>query len=133
MLEFVKNEEKYHEFIRLLRTNSEIAYGFAKNTPITPEQQKKYMAEYGSCYYICLSDDVPVGFVGAVRDDIRVAVLPGYQRKGVGSFMVKELLKRHPEVYARIKVDNKVSLNFFKKLGFKWSFYIMTPPPELKE
>jgi len=133
MLELVKNEEKYHEFIRLLRTNSEIAYGFVKNDPITPEQQKKYMTEYGGCYYICLSDGVPVGFVGAVRDDIRVAVLPGYQRKGVGSFMVKELLKRHPEVYARIKVDNKVSLNFFKKLGFKWSFYIMTPPPELKE
>jgi ribosomal protein S18 acetylase RimI-like enzyme len=129
-LEFVNNEEKYYEFIRLLRMNRLVSYGFVQQTYITPEQHKIYMDRYGSCYYICLADGVPAGYVGAVNDDIRVATLPEYQRVGLGSFMVRELLKRHPSVYARIKVDNSISSNFFKKLGFNLAFYIMTPPNE---
>lgn len=129
ILEFVENEEKYYEFIRLLRIDSRVAYGFVDHSHITPEQQKIYMSQYGKRYYICLSDNVPVGFIGAVGDDLRIAILPEYQRKGIGSFMVGELLKRHPTVYARMKIDNTVSASFFKKLGFTLSYYIMTPPP----
>ena len=129
-LEFVKNEEKYYEFIRLLRTDYRVLYGFVQQVNITSEQQKKYMAKYGKSYYICLVDDVPAGFIGEVNGDIRVATLPEYQRKGVGSFMVKELIKRRPDAYARIKVDNEISHNFFKKLDFKLSFHIMTPPEQ---
>lgn len=133
LLEFVENEEKYYEFIRLLRTNPQLAYGFVDHSPITSEQQKKYMDRYGKCYYICLADGVPVGFIGVVVDDLRVATLPEYQRRGIGSFMVKELLKRHPGVYARIRIDNKISISFFEKLGYKRSFYIMTPPVRVEE
>ena len=100
LLKFVKNEEKYYEFIRFLRMDPRTSYGWVQQDYITPEQQKVYMAQYGKCYYICLADNVPVGYVGAVGDDLRVATLPEYQRRGIGSFMVKEILKRHPTVYA---------------------------------
>lgn len=125
-LEFVKNEEKYYEFIRLLRTDSRVLYGFVQQVQITPEQQTQYMAKYGQCYYICLADGIPAGFIGEIDGDIRIATLPEYQRKGIGSFMVKELMNRHPHAFAKIKIDNDISYNFFKKLGFKLSYYIMT-------
>ena len=132
-LEFVENEEKYYEFIRLLRTDYRVLYGFVQQVNITPEQQKVYMAQHGKYYYICLADGVPAGFIGEVDGDIRVATLPEYQRRGIGSFMVKELIKRSPDAYARIKVDNEISHNFFKKLGFDLAFFIMTPPSKVKE
>jgi GNAT superfamily N-acetyltransferase len=128
ILNFVENEEKYFEFIRLLRMDPRVAYGFVDHTPITSEQQKKYMANYEKCYYICLADGVPAGFIGVVNRDIRIATLPEYQRKGIGTFMIKELIKKHPDSYARVKINNEISLNFFKKLGFNLSFHIMTPP-----
>jgi GNAT superfamily N-acetyltransferase len=133
ILELIENEEKYYEFIRLLRINPMTALGWVQLDHITPEQQKVYMAQHGKGYYICLADKVPVGYIGAVGDDLRVATLPEYQRKGLGSFMVRELLKRHPNVYARIKIDNNISITFFKKLGFKLSYYIMTPPTKIEK
>ena len=129
--EFVDNNESYYEFIRLLRTNPATIEGFVENVQITPEQQKAYMAQYGKNYYVCLVDGVPAGFIGSIENDIRIATLPKYQRKGVGSFMVKELLKRHPDAYAKIKVDNEISLNFFRKLGFKQPFYFLFPGKEM--
>jgi len=129
-LEFVDNEEKYYDFIRLLRTDSRVVHGFVEQVQITPEQQRAYMAKYGKYYYICLVDGDPAGFIGEIEGDIRIATLPEYQRKGVGSFMVKELIKRHPKTYAKIKVDNDISQNFFEKLNFDMSFHIMTPPKE---
>lgn len=126
-LEFVKNEEKYYEFIRLLRTDSRVISGFVEQVVITPEQQKLYMAKYKKCYYICLADGKPAGFIGEIDKDIRIAVLPEYQRKGIGTFMVMELLKINPDAYAKIKINNEISQKFFRKLGFELSFYIMTP------
>lgn len=127
-LEFVENEEKYHDFIRLLRSDSRVAYGFIQQVQITPEQQKVYMAKYEKCYYLCLVDGEAAGFIGEVDNDIRIAVLPEYQRKGVGTFMVKELRKRSPNAFAKIKIDNEISKNFFKKQDFNLAYYIMTPP-----
>jgi GNAT superfamily N-acetyltransferase len=133
VLELVNNDENYYEFIRLLRLNPLVAYGFVQQTDITPEQHREYMSQYKGCYYIGLVDGIPAGYVGAVGDDIRVATLPEYQRIGLGSFMVRELIKRHPKVYARIKIDNNISMAFFKSLGFDLAFYIMTPSEERHE
>jgi len=127
--EFVPNEKKFWEFIRLLRTNLLTSSGFVEQVHISPRQQIKYMTKYEKCYYICLFNGDPVGFIGSVDGDIRIATLPGYQRRGVGTFMVNELMKISPKSFAKIKVDNEVSLKFFKKLGFEQSFYIMEKKP----
>ena len=118
MLELVKNEEKYYEFIRVLRTHKENTSGFLEQVEVTPEQQIKYMGKYKEDYYICLKDGVPVGWVGSVDDDIRVCTHPEHKGHGIGKFMIKELMKMYPTTLAKVLVGNKRSDNLFISCGF---------------
>ena len=122
---FVENEEKYWEFIRKLRTNEEVMQGFVQQGDISPEQQENYMKKYGHMYYICILDDKPAGFVGVIDRDIRVATHPDFQKRGVGKFMINELMKLHPDSLAKVKVDNQASLRLFESCGFKKKYFIL--------
>jgi len=122
---FVENEEKYWEFIRKLRTNEEVIQGFVQQGDINPEQQEIYMKKYGHMYYICILDDKPVGFIGVIDRDIRVATHPDFQKRGVGKFMINELMKLHPDSLAKVKVDNQASLRLFESCGFTKKFYLL--------
>ena len=122
---FVENEEKYWEFIRKLRTNEEVIRGFVQQGDISPEQQEIYMKKYGHMYYICIVDDQPVGFIGVIDRDIRVATHPDFQKRGVGKFMINELMKLHPDSLAKVKVDNQASLRLFESCGFTKKFYLL--------
>ena len=42
-MELVKCEEQYWEFVRKLRMDGRVIDGFLETTPITEEQQTKYM------------------------------------------------------------------------------------------
>ena len=120
-MKLVKNEEKYWDFIRRVRNDPEIQVGFVEKVNITPDQQAKYMAKYNDCYYICLSEEnEPIGFVGEVDDDIRVAVIREYQKRGVGKFMINELMKLRPDSYAKMKHDNIASKKLFESCGFTY-------------
>lgn len=117
-LKLLPNEQKYWEYIRLLRTCRENLDGFVEQLSITESDQIKYMSKYNNNYYICLFEDKPVGFVGVVDNDIRLATDPNYKGKGIGSFMVKEIIKLYPEAVAKVKLDNEGSINLFKSLDF---------------
>lgn len=117
----VQNEPKYWEFIRIVRNDPEMQKGFVEIVNITPEQQVSYMNKYGSGYYICLNEvNEPIGFIGEVNDDIRVAVIVDYQKKGVGKFMVNEFMKLKPNSYAKMKFDNIASKKLFESCGFTY-------------
>jgi len=118
-LELVENEEKYYEFIRLLRIHPENISGFIEQFSITPEQQLAYMQKYKANYYIALENNVPVGWVGVIDDDIRVCTDPEYKGKGVGKFMINEVMKLHPTAFAKVLLDNEASKNLFISCGFK--------------
>jgi len=124
MRKLVLMSEEYYDFTRLLR-NANYGDGFIEETDITLEQQKEYMSKYGKDYYICLEDEIPVGFIGSIDNDIRIAVTPLYFGKGVGKFMLQELMKIYPKALAKIKVDNEASIKLFEKCGFKKKFYIL--------
>jgi len=119
------NEEKYWEFIRILRTTDGIAQGFIKQNNISPIKQKEYMLKYNQCFRICLDGNIPVGYVGIIDDDIRVATHPDHQGKGIGSFMINEVMKDTPSAVAKVKIDNKASLKLFEKCGFKLKYYLL--------
>ena len=124
-LVLVNNEPKYYEFIRFLRTTKENINGFLNQSPITEKEQLEYMEKYGDFYYIALSDEPPVGFVGVIDDDIRVATHPDFKKKGIGKFMSNEIVKKFPEGFAKIKLENKSSIKLFESCGFKVEFLIM--------
>tara|TARA_B000000565_G_C23774257_1_gene373429 strand:- start:1822 stop:2229 length:408 start_codon:yes stop_codon:yes gene_type:complete len=130
-LKFVDNCYKYHEFIRTLRNDERVQDGLLeKNVNITKGQQQKYMEKYESNFYICLELENPIGYIRHINEDIAVCVHPDHWGKGVGTFMVKELIKRHPNCVARIKLDNYASLRAFEKAGFKKWGYVLIPENE---
>ena len=124
-MELVKNEQKYWEFIRNLRNHPVIKRGFIQQGDITLEYHQKFMNKYGEKYYICLVDNVPAGFVGQINGDIRVATHPDFQGKGVGKFMIKEVMKKHPGSFAKVKMENEASTKMFESCGFKKKYFIL--------
>jgi RimJ/RimL family protein N-acetyltransferase len=121
---FVKNEQKYYDFIRLLR-NANHNGGFVEGCNITESQQEKYMETYKENYFLCLLNNKPVGFAGQIEGDIRVAVSPDHFGQGIGKFLINELMKLYPTAYAKIKIDNPQSMSVFTKCGFKQTYIIM--------
>ena len=125
MLEFVKNKEEYFEFIRNLRNNEKVQDGFIENSHITEDQQINYMKKYKTNFYVCLDDGKPIGYIRQIDGDIGVCTHPDHWGKGVGSFMINELMKLHPECFAKVKLDNIASVKAFEKVGFKKKYYLM--------
>ena len=90
----VKNAEEYWEFIRKLRNLDSIKTGFIKQENISSKTQLEYMKENGHNFWICLDDLEPVGYVGIINDDIRVATHPDHQKKGIGALKKYFILER---------------------------------------
>ena len=124
-MELVQNKPEYWEFIRNLRNHPDVKTGFVYQEHITEEQQQAYMSKYEKCFYICLHDGIPAGYVGVIDRDIRVATHPDFQGKGVGKFMINELMKEHPDAFAKVKIENEASVRLFEKCGFQKVFYIL--------
>tara|TARA_R110000822_G_scaffold287043_1_gene408343 strand:- start:4260 stop:4643 length:384 start_codon:yes stop_codon:yes gene_type:complete len=124
-MELVKNSYLYWEFIRNLRNLDGVREGFIQQKIIEPSIHEEYMKQFSNCFYICLQNNKPAGFIGVIGDDIRVATHPDFQGKGVGSFMVKEIRKMYPTALAKVKIENNESLTLFKKCGFKIKYYLL--------
>jgi len=124
-LALVPNNRHYWEFIRLLRNDERVKNGFIKSAEISKEDQERYMARYNDNYMVCLVDDRPAGYIGEIEEDIRIAVHPDYQRKGVGTFMLNMFMESSQKCTAKIKIDNEASLKLFRSCGFKLKYYLL--------
>jgi RimJ/RimL family protein N-acetyltransferase len=123
-MKLVENNESYYEFIRNLRNDQR--EGFIQQGTISKTSHRLHMIGYSHCYYLCLDDSgEPLGYCGVIDDDIRVAVSSNHQGKGVGAFMINELMKKHPRALAKVKIENEASLALFEKCGFKKKYYIL--------
>jgi hypothetical protein len=119
-MRLINNEEKYYDFIRVLRSHKDNAAGFLEQVQITPEQQAKYMEKYKDNYYICIDENnTPLGWIGEVDDDIRLCTNPNYKGVGVGTFMLNELHKLHPNAHAKVLLNNEASNKVFINCGFE--------------
>ena len=121
----VKNAEEYWEFIRKLRNLDSIKTGFIKQENISSNTQLEYMKENGHNFWICLDDLEPVGYVGIINDDIRVATHPDHQKKGIGAFMINEIMKIYPNAYAKVKLENEASIKLFEHCKFVKKYFIL--------
>jgi len=111
-------KDEYREFIRKLRMNPELSKSFVKSNFISKSEQHEYMEKNGLDYWVCLDDDdKPMGFIGVVDDDLRIAVDPNHQHKGIGSFMLNFILNHNKYKNIKIKVrkGNSEGQKFFTK------------------
>ena len=110
-----------------MRTNPKVRGGFVRQAAITRSQQEKYMRKHGDCYWVCLHRGKFAGYIGVIDNDIRVAVKPEYQKRGVGLFMVKRIRQKFPEASAKIKLENVPSRKLFLKAGYKIKYFLLEP------
>jgi len=122
-LNLVNCEKKYWDFVMELRNG--LREGFICQDLIKKEDHYKYMEKYSEHYYICLEGETPVGWAGSIDQDIRVATHPDHQKKGVGKFLINEIMSLYPDAFAKVKLDNEASLRLFESCGFKRKFYIL--------
>tara|TARA_R110002074_G_scaffold178561_1_gene342271 strand:+ start:384 stop:773 length:390 start_codon:yes stop_codon:yes gene_type:complete len=124
-MKLVSNTPKYWEFIRNLRNLDGVREHFVKQEKISPVEQATYMLQYNNNYWICLVNEKAAGYIGVIKDDIRVATHPDFQGQGVGSFMINEVMKIIPNAMAKVKLDNAASLRLFENCGFKKKYYLL--------
>lgn len=124
-MELVKNSYIYWEFVRDLRNMDGIREGFVKQNIITRTQHEEFMKKNSSFLWICLDNNTPIGYIGIIDNDIRIATHPDYQSLGVGSFMLNEVMKQNPQAQAKVKIENKASLRLFEKNGFVKKYYLL--------
>ena len=117
-MKLIENSRLYWEFIRELRYHPDNISGFVNTDLITKEHQVSYIQNHGDSYSICIENDKPIGFIGEVDGDIRLAVSPSRKNQGIGKFMLDEFMKTHPFATAKIKLDNISSLRTFYSCGF---------------
>ena len=124
-MELVKNSYVYWEFIRNLRNMDGVRQGFVQQEIISQEAHEQFMKENSNFFWICLDNSVAIGYTGIINDDIRVATDPSHQGRGVGKFMINEIMKTNPNSIAKVKIENEASLNLFESCGFKKMYYIL--------
>jgi RimJ/RimL family protein N-acetyltransferase len=124
-MELVQNKYVYWDFIRKLRNLDGVREGFIEQEIISEEDHESYMKENSSFFYICLDKSIPIGYIGIIENDIRVATHPDYQGKGVASFMVNEIMKINKNAVAKVKIDNIPSLKLFERCGFEKKYYLL--------
>ena len=122
-----KNEKKYWDFIRALRSNKSVENGFIDKVQISKKEQEIYMNKYNDNYYVCLNEQIPCGYIGEINGDIRLCTSPEFQGQGVGTFMIKELTKIKKNIFAKIKVENISSIKAFEKAGYEKKYFLFEP------
>lgn len=126
-LSLVPNKRLYWDYILQLRNDPTLKQGFVSQNHIETNSHYSYMEKYGNCYRICLLNHEPVGFVGSVGGDIRVATDPRHHGKGIAKFMIQEIIKEYPNSAAKIKINNHASIRAFEKAGFVKKYYLLEP------
>ena len=122
-LRMVRCLYSHWDFILLLRNR--LKDGFILQEDISATDHHEFMVDNANNYMICTHEDTPVGFVGQVDGDIRVATHPEYQGMGVGKFMINEFMKNNPSCSATVKIENAPSLNLFESCGFKKKYFVL--------
>lgn len=119
MVALYLNKPRYWEFIRKLRNDPRVKKGFVKQRRISRKAHAKYMEKYNDRYYVCVADGEPVGYIGDVNTDIRLAVVPDMQGRGIGEYMLREYVKLRSFVRAKVKIDNHISQRLFERCGWR--------------
>ena len=123
-MKLVQNNRIYFDFIRSLRLHPENISGFLDKRIFSQESHLAYMNHSGNRYFICLDNaNLPVGYIGDVDSDIRLAVNPENKGKGIGRFMLEEFIRLNPfssmVFFSKVLVENIPSQRLFEGLNFK--------------
>ena len=118
-------KKEHWEFVRSLRNNDKVKSGFINEDYISKEVHFKFMTKHSKNYRISMFNNKLVGYVGIIENSISVCTIPDFQGRGMGKFMINEIIKIWPSAYAKVKINNSSSLKMFEACGFEKKFYIL--------
>ena len=93
----------------------------------TNEHYKSHCNFVDNCpykaWYMLMMKDEPIGAVYLTKkDEIGLFIFSKYQHNGFGAATLKKLIEKHSDVQkflANINPENRTSMDFFEKWGFK--------------
>ena len=115
-MELVKCDKKHWR--RILEIRNLVRKSFINSSIISYETHIKFMETYYKNYIVAIRYGEVVGFAGVVNNDVRVAVDPKYQKRGIGKKLLNKIVSIYPDCEAKIHVKNKSSLALFESCGF---------------
>lgn len=127
MRKIVENEPRYWEFIRELKNDDLARKNSMSSHIVGSEEHQEYMKKYQDRYYICLLNELPVGYIGTnAQDYISIAVINEARGKGLGKFMLTWFHKQVKDrnLRAIVNISNEASLRLFESCGFVKKYYI---------
>ena len=93
------------------------------------EMVQEYNSGSGFCsrYYVAVNEGTIKGCIGILfrswyMSEVRhLCVKPEFRRRGIGSFLVREVLKkvRTSLIATTVRTDNPVSIQLFRNAGFR--------------
>lgn len=113
------------EWNEILNIRNLTSHGFGNTDQIDSDTHFCFMKENYQSYIVAEMKGEIVGFGGVVKDDIRVAVHPDYQKLGIGKNIISYLSVQYPDAFAKVKIDNEASLKLFESCGFKKTWYVL--------
>lgn len=123
-LRMVPLQFEHYEFVRTVRNDERVKRGFIVQDDVSREKHLDYMSKKGENYFVCLRGLIPVGYIGVVDNDIRVATAPDEVKSGVGEYMVTFIAENYPDALAKVKIENIASQKLFEKCGYKLTFVV---------
>jgi len=121
-IELVKCEEKYWEFVRELRNHPKNVYGFFSKEYVNKETHWNFMEKYHEWYNVGLVGGGPVGWVGVVKNDLRVCTHPDWHGMGIAKQMLKKFIENIQDKQKLTVVIDEVNVpsqRAFMAVGFK--------------
>ena len=110
---------------RILEIRNSVRKSFINTSVISYETHMSFMEENSNNYIVAIRYDEVVGFAGVVNNDVRVAVDPKYQKRGIGKKLLNKITEDFPECIAKIDIENKASLRLFESCGFIKKYFLL--------
>ena len=122
--------KKDENFLFLLRNNNSIRKEFFQSKKVSIQDHKKWFSEKmkgkSKFYFIILKNKKNIGIIRYDKKDfyydISISILPYYQKQGLASEALNKSEKflNGKTIIAKIKKNNKKSLNFFTNNGYNF-------------
>lgn len=80
----------------------------------------KYFEKYLDNTLVAIEKGIVIGFLIFKNEyAMNFAVLPEFRKKGIGKKLIEELMKKSKKIRLRTRENNKNTIDFLNKLGFK--------------
>lgn len=129
MMDFLCQKMTLEEVLCLLnKAENSFTPPLSHNIPYTVEEYAKRLSS-NAIFIICKENDEIIGFIayyvnieGQFVYITQIWVSDHHQRKGIGSIMLEQLIKKVPtvvdKVQLEVRMNNEKASSFYRKVGF---------------